>query len=82
MPKKAEKLFVTILEVRGSGEFPWDMLRYDMCGPKTEEDSYKLRTSEEVRTVTLRRFSPSGKPATEDRWRSFGWQVLSEVSPG
>jgi len=41
MPKKAEKFFVTTLQVQGSGEYPWDMLRYDMCGPKTEGENLR-----------------------------------------
>ena len=61
-------------EVRGSGEFPWDMLRYDRVYPTTEPtpdryaeaDKWKL-----IRTVRV-----EGHGCTPDRWASFGWKVV------
>ena len=61
-------------EVRGSGEFPWDMLRYDRVYPTTEPapdryaeaDKWKL-----IRTVKV-----EGQGCTPDRWASFGWKVV------
>lgn len=79
MSRKAN-FVITTLKVRGSGEFPFDMLRYDQCVPKTEEDSYLLGSSHpEMRTVTLRRFCPNGRAATAARWNSFGWAVVEET---
>lgn len=79
MPKTAKKVYETILSVTGSGEFPFDMLRYDSCHPHEESDSALLgEAHQESREVTLRRFSPSGRPATSERWASFGWRGLSE----
>ena len=64
--------------VKGSGPFPIDMLRYDLCYPKSEQDSYRLektfqprdRSDHVVRLV-------SAKAPTEARWGSFGWLVES-----
>ena len=59
--------------VRGGGNFPIDMLRYDSCYPKSERDS-GLIESEGRREVTLEsagRFAPS-----HGRWESFLWRVV------
>jgi hypothetical protein len=77
--KNIEKLYVTVLRVEGSGDFPFDMLRYDSCCPAQEEDSVLLASHhQEKRIVTLRRFNRSGAPATATRWKSFGWTVFNE----
>lgn len=70
------KVAVYQFEVEGSGEFPYDMLRYDMCWPATEMyDSAQLSTRKnERRKVTLRGL----RSPTDGRWRSFGWTVLRE----
>jgi hypothetical protein len=68
--------------VRGSGSFPFDMLRYDQCWPESESrDSWKLdvtpMTDEyygQRREVTLLTDSPYAP--TVDRWKSFTWEVL------
>lgn len=68
--------------VEGSGVFPFDMLRYDQCWPKSETtDSAAIeRTTRHVYSgdekVTL---VGLGKP-TEGRWNSFGWRVVSETT--
>lgn len=62
----------------GKGNFPIDMLRYDVAQPFGEEDSntiaYSMHagpwTEHEVELVSLR------KPPTEGRWSSFGWNVV------
>lgn len=61
----------------GSGEFPYDMLRYDCCYPQTEASAHKLTYSHEWREVYL------VTAAREDgwipcvaRWRSQGWNVV------
>jgi hypothetical protein len=74
--------------VRGTGEFPYDMLRYDQCWPCREVDSPLLNSNEMLqaenyfktpRDVRIERRveSASVKP-TVARWRSFGWGVLEE----
>ena len=68
--------------VKGSFQFPIDMLRYDRCHPASETDSGKI----------LRIFEPGGSDdneqivlhhydsyrhwtPTNERWASFGWKV-------
>lgn len=77
---KPSKVYRTILVVEGSGSFPIDMLRYDACCPDKEEDSDALEKDDPRcrRQVKLRRFSINGLPATVPRWRSYGWDVVSE----
>jgi len=72
--------------VEGSGDFPFDMLRYDHCWPEGEAESYKISltyancnsreddTYPGLRRVTLQSDSPHAP--TEGRWRSFTWRVL------
>lgn len=76
--------------VRGSGEFPADMLRYDTCIPASEADSAKIawRYGDAVpdgcgtiykRDVVLTMQVPhkyAGGP-TVRRWESFCWKVVS-----
>lgn len=80
---KKNKLTVyeTKLVVEGSGCFPYDMLRYDHCTPFSESDSSGLEYhTPGMRKVTLRRRCVSPMPATEGRWKSFGWRIVSEES--
>jgi hypothetical protein len=65
-----------IFTVEGSGDFPFDMLRYDCCWPKDEgQDSYGIpRASIEPRRITL--LSHSEHAPTSGRWESFGWRVV------
>jgi len=59
--------------VEGAGQFPFDMLRYDSCFPKGEEDAAAMESHRrERRRVTL--CSPS--VPTKDRWDSFMWRVI------
>ena len=79
-------------EVRGIGEFPIDMLRYDGSYPATERDAGRIEeTFEEGATMSdepikLKAhyegpFGAIAKP-TASRWRSFAWQVVSvETGP-
>lgn len=83
MKPKAQKVYVTYVIVQGRGEFPYDMLRYDACCPDKESDTSRMGRPDEVesfRHVTLRRYSVSGMPVTERRWRSFGWDVVLETA--
>lgn len=63
--------------VTGEGPFPADMLRYDACWPRTQDDvqaSFPGGPRHGVklpRAVTLR----GVKPPTVGRWESFGWKV-------
>jgi hypothetical protein len=60
--------------VEGSGTFPFDMLRYDICWPASEPDSYRLDNG---RMTNKRHVKLKGlKPPTFARWTSFGWTVL------
>jgi hypothetical protein len=74
MPRKNEPQEFT---VQGSGIFPFDMLRYDRCFPKTQTDTSEIeettRRSIEIRRVTLVTVSESAP--TYGRWESFGWKV-------
>jgi len=74
--------------VRGSGRFPFDMLRYDCCTPTTETDSMEMgedwdgdtrdvMLDKQFRKITdARRFLP-----TVGRWESFGWSVIVVGEP-
>lgn len=77
---------MTTFEVRGTIDFPIDMLRYDCAAPATGEDVSKIMADvygghgvRVARIVTLRRFYPvGGNPNPEAaRWASFGWEVIS-----
>lgn len=68
--------------VEGRGEFPFDMLRYDRCHPRTGVDAEMLRPPAEplssprcVTLVALARDSRFWEP-TRERWLSFGWHVI------
>lgn len=81
---KANKINVLhVYEVSGSGEFPFDMLRYDTCWPGREAETHKLgletqrlgsgrRQTRTVQIVGL-------KGPTLARWESFGWKVGATV---
>lgn len=67
--------------VEGSGEFPFDMLRYDSCWPATAEDAAKLQSFyRDKRRVELR--SDGYMTPTPERWASFNWRVVSEETDG
>ena len=69
--------------VTGDGVFPFDMLRHDLCYPKTERDSHTIeRTTLRLRAAAghelpYRITLVSSKAPTEERWGSFGWAVES-----
>lgn len=77
LPKLYRKFAFT---VRGSGRFPFDMLRYDGCYPETGMDVTSMTSEDrevfgrsQERNVRLR----SDREPTVDRWTSFGWQVVN-----
>jgi hypothetical protein len=67
--------------VEGSAQFPFDMLRYDQCWPKSGIDIVNLdahntgRLYDEIRQVTL---VTNKSKITPKRWASFGWEVIAE----
>jgi hypothetical protein len=77
-------VYIQEFEVEGSGNFPFDMLRYDSCYPVREgEDTANLaspkwaRNELPHRTIRLKRivFNSQQMPTT-GRWKSFGWKVV------
>ncbi len=75
--------------VRGSGEFPVDMLRYDSSYPATEVNSHiaegeqdhlgRVTVRPAPRAVTLERIGPKDWTPSVARWESFGWRVDADV---
>ncbi len=59
--------------VRGSGHFPFDMLRYDRCWPATTADAIAVDMEDlPDRIVTVE----GTREFSEARWLSFGWKRL------
>lgn len=69
--------YIVDFAVRGFGEFPLDMLRYDSAWPATESDSYRMR-DEGKRVVFLTMWCRNGTGPTVGRWESFTWRVLRQ----
>jgi hypothetical protein len=78
--------------VRGRGYFPLDMLRYCNAAPRNSDDKASvLATSKEYgvaffqpREIELVKESTSAravKNLADDRWRSFGWEVINVRKP-
>lgn len=68
--------------VEGSGDFPFDMLRYDACWPYSEAgDSHQLAAPSGVeplragRRIVLQSAQEGGP--TAGRWERFGWRVIA-----
>jgi hypothetical protein len=75
-PKRVYEYFVS-----GSGDFPFDMLRYDAAWPVDSTDAYNIgvhypqdEAFKIVRSIRLRSY----KPPTIARWSSFTWSVGTE----
>lgn len=62
-------------DVEGQGQFPLDMLRYDLCWPASEADATMINMGTGLRPVRLKGL----KSPTVARWASFGWKAI-EVS--
>jgi hypothetical protein len=76
------KQYAHTITVKGSGQFPVDMLRYDCCWPITESDSHQIMLNPNddpayfnVREVRLTRMAHRHWQPTEGRWKSFTWEV-------
>lgn len=77
--------YICEFTVRGCGTFPFDMLRYDSCWPRTSDDAINLAfehpqdlahyrtTPREIQLIKRCELKSSG-PCV-DRWASFGWRV-------
>ena len=74
---KTHKLYKTSFTVEGTGEFPFDMLRYDRAACRQEIDTH-IMLSRHLRQVELIMFSLTKDGPTIDRWESFGWKVLKQ----
>ena len=82
MPYKIE------FRVKGQGEFPKDMLRYSNCEARTSDDAESINATMSdwpgVREIELVRSASNlhaVKFLAEDRWKSFGWEVVSFRKP-
>lgn len=64
-----------VFAVGGSGEFPFDMLRYDAAYPWRERESGKLSHHARGRRIVVLRTDNRRMPTIE-RWQSFGWEVI------
>lgn len=63
--------------VIGNDDFPIDMLRYDLCYPKSQADASEITKTFRARTGDYRVTLISSKAPTEERWGSFGWAMES-----
>lgn len=65
--------------VEGTGEFPFDMLRYDCCWPKSEAHDSHLLSGEtrDRRRIVLLTDNPHAP--TVGRWESFTWRVIGRA---
>lgn len=85
-PYLMAKLYIVSFSVRGSGEFPFDMLRYDGCHPVNESQARDIARTyakgDAPLTPRTVRLETRGRPRiwfpTEGRWNSFGWVVERE----
>lgn len=78
--------------VRGKGSFPFDMLRYDQCWPRTSDDAANLAyshpedlkhfavTDREICLIKQSRNKGACVP-TGIRWSSFGWTLVDYSQP-
>jgi hypothetical protein len=75
--------YIQEFTVTGHGAFPLDMLRYDSCYPRTQDDVMQIERSltdhgyQEAREVRLLRPVESKRNLpTTARWNSFRWPIL------
>jgi len=67
--------------VKGRGQFPLDMLRYDRCFPEDSQSAWNMDDSRVMRRVVLIKPEADNtfEGPTVERWSSFGWTVSSDV---
>lgn len=76
------KMRAFVFRVRGFGQFPFDMLRYDSCHPHTQMDVARMMGDDEgkrsgQREVTLCSYQEGNRwQPSVARWQSFLWEVL------
>lgn len=73
---RAQRFYVFEFVVRGRGDFPIDMLRYDSCVPKSQDDVRLMVDRLTERDIRLRMFSATKDGPTHERWASFGWPIV------
>lgn len=61
-----------LFTVKGSGEFPFDMLRYDCCWPRCTDDIAAMLAGRGKREIRLATYSR----VTHARWVSFNWNIV------
>lgn len=85
MKAKSTKVYVQRLKVHCL-DVPYDMMRYDHCVPRTEQDAGKLerigsrgefKSTPEDHVVEFQRYALTPNPPTIERWKSFCCEVLS-----
>jgi hypothetical protein len=74
--KKGRKVISRRFTVMGTGQFAFDMLRYDTACPLTEHDANTIGV-DHLRSITLVRYAETFELAlpTIRRWQSQGWTV-------
>lgn len=91
-----QKLKVHKFKVRPKGNllftFPLDMLRYDHCYPSSENDSAKIARCCDLRRyskgsdnprdweIELTAYKHKNWVPTNDRWKSFSWEVFDHTT--
>jgi len=76
--RSRRKAKTVLFTVAGRGVFPMDMLRQDQAYPRSENDALAAQCESMHRKVILARDdAPMNWCPTLDRWKSFGWEVLS-----
>jgi hypothetical protein len=67
---------ISTFVVEGSGEFPFDMLRYDSCWPQNGDSAaFMSKHYTERRKITLESVGIS--TPSVNRWASFNWRVVT-----
>lgn len=74
---KQTKVFQQYVVVEGSGEFPWDMLRYDAAHPTTEKDTHIAQHESKLRRVAVCSRAVNDQAPCYPRWESFCWKVVA-----
>jgi hypothetical protein len=75
--------------VRGIGQFPIDMLRYDGCFPSSEQDSGEIALtfsrffrSDDINPISLTKIADTKSWTPEHgRWNSFLWKITETEEP-